>query len=211
MSRKLHGVTSPYFAVPVLATLAIIGLVGPKPAGPGRGEDAVAFLVRAGGTPAEGYVENYKTDFQFNPASPEQASLRLIFDMRSTATGSSMADRAATSEEFLDVERYPTAELSAKGAKPNGDGKYVMEGQLTLKGVTKPIRLPLSINVKDGMAALRGETTVNRLDFGLGPESYMGLILDKEVKVRFALSGLPLDGAASGKAAEASKEPVQTK
>lgn len=192
MSRKLHGVTSPYFAVPVLATLAVLGLAGPKPGGPVGEEDAVAFLVRAGGTPAEGFVENYKTDLQFNPAAPEEASLRLLFDMRSTSTGSSLADRAATSEQFLDADRYPTAELSAKGAKPNGEGKYIMDGQLTLKGVTKPIHLPLSIKIKEDAASLRGETTVNRLDFGLGPESYMGLILDKDVKVRFVLTGIPL-------------------
>ena len=211
MSRKLHGVTSPYFAVPVLATLAVLGLAGPKPGGPVGEEDAVAFLVRAGGTPAEGFIENYKTDLQFNPASPEKASLRLILDMDSTSTGSRMADRAATSEEFLDVDRYPTAELTAKGAKPNGDGKYIMEGQLTLKGITKPIHLPLSINVKDGIASLKGETTVNRFDFGLGPESYMGLVLDKDVKVRFALNHIHLHGTRSEARADASKEAIQSK
>ena len=209
MSRKLHGVTSPYFAIPVLATLAVIGL-GPKP-GPWLQEDEVAFMVRAGGVPAEGYVKNYKTDLQFNPASPEQASLRLILDMHSTSTGWSTADRAATSAEFLDADRYPTAELSAKGAKPNGDGKYIMEGQFTLKGVTKPIRLPLSIKVKDNVASLSGATTVNRLDFGLGPESYMGYPLDKDVKLQFALSGITLHGVVSEASAEASKETVQSK
>ena len=192
MSRKLHGVTSPYFVIPVLATLAVLWVAGPKPGGLRLEEDEVAFLVRAGGAPAEGYVKNYKTDLQFNPAAPEEASLRLLFDMRSTSTGSSLADRAATSEQFLDADRYPTAELSAKGAKPNGEGKYIMDGQLTLKGVTKPIHLPLSIKIKEDAASLRGETTVNRLDFGLGPESYMGLILDKDVKVRFVLTGIPL-------------------
>lgn len=192
MSSKLRGPASPLFFVPVLASLVVLGLAVP----PNRSAsscDEVAFVARAGGVPAEGTVQNYKTDVQFDPGAPEQASLRLIFDMRSTSTGSSMADRAALSEEFLDAERYPTAELTAKGAKPAGEGKYLMEGLLTLKGVTKPIQLPVSIKITEGnKAALRGETTVNRFDFGVGPESYMGLILDKDVKVRVALSDIAL-------------------
>lgn len=203
MSSTMRGPTSPVFFVPLLIAVALILYFAPPQGGSGHYNE-VAFVARAGGLPAEGAIKNYKTDFQFDPASPETASLRMTFDILSTSTGSLMADRAALSDQFLDAERYPTAELTANNAKPVGDGKYVMEGQLTLKGVTKPIRLPVSIKITEGnKAALRGEITVNRLDFGLGPETFMGFVLDNDVKVRVALSDLPVIGLPPQTAAEA--------
>ena len=81
----------------------------------------------------------------------------------------------------------------AKGAKPNGDGRYILNGQLTMKGVTKPVILPFSIEIESGVAAVKGETTINRLDFGVGPESVAGMAVDKEVKLTVDLTATRLD------------------
>jgi len=62
-----------------------------------------------------------------------------------------------------------------------------------LKGVTKPIALPFSINLAEGTAAVKAETTINRLDFGVGPESVAGLAVGKEVKLTIDLTAMRLD------------------
>ena len=147
----------------------------------------VAFEAGAGGYTAEGSVRDYKSVVQFNPNALEEASILLTLNMRSTTTGFNAGDEVALSQEFLDAERYPTAELTARGAKPNGDGKYLMDGQLTLKGVTKPVPLRLLVQIKEGAPVLRGAAALNRLDFGVGPETYKGVALDKEVKLKFSL------------------------
>jgi len=107
--------------------------------------------------------------------------------MRSTSTGYNAADEVALSEEFLDVDRHPTAVLTARCAKPNGDDKYIMDPQLMLKGVTKPVPLRLLVQFKEGTPVLRGAVAVNRLDFGVGEETYRGVALDKEMKLKFSL------------------------
>jgi polyisoprenoid-binding protein YceI len=156
----------------------------------------VAFQAGAGGYTAEGSIGDYKSVVQFNPGAPKEASILLTLNMRSTTTGSSAVDEVALSKEFLDVDRHPTAVLTASGAKPDGDGEYSMDAQLTLKGVTKPAPLHFLVQIKEGTPVLKGAAAVNRLDFGVGEETYRGVALDKEMKLKFSLVGEKLIDAA---------------
>jgi polyisoprenoid-binding protein YceI len=148
---------------------------------------AVAFEAGANGYTAEGSVSDYKSVVQFNPGAPNDASILLTLNMRSTSTGYNSVDEVALSEEFLDVNRHPTAVLTARGAKPDGDGKYSMDAQLTLKGVTKPAPVRLLVQTKEGTPVLKGAVALDRLAFGVGKETYNGVALDKEMKLRFSL------------------------
>ncbi len=184
----------------VLALLALVAgillLAGPQN-GIRPWDRDVAFEAGAGGYTAEGSVRDYKSVVKFNPDALEEALILLTLDMRSTSTGYSAADEVALSEAFLDAARHPTAELTARGAKPNGDGKYIMDAQLTLKGVTKPVPLRLLVEIKEGTPVVRGAVTVNRLDFGVGEETYKGVALDKEMKLKFSLVAERLGDAIS--------------
>ena len=184
----------------VLALLALVAgvfLLAGRQDGIRPWDRDVAFEAGAGGYTAEGSVRDYKSVVQFDPDALKEASILLTLNMRSTSTGYNAADEVALSEEFLDVDRHPTAVLAARGAKPNGDGKYLMDAQLTLKGVTKPVPLRLLVQIKEGAPVLRGAAALNRLDFGVGPETYRGVALDKEVKLRFSLVAERLSDAIS--------------
>lgn len=187
----------------VLALLALgagVVLLGGRLDGIRPWDRAVAFEAGANGYTAEGSVNDYKSVVQFNPDAPKDASILLTLNMRSTSTGYSAADEVALSEEFLDVNRHPTAVLTARGAKPDGDGKYSMDAQLTLKGVTKPAPLRLLVQTKEGTPVLKGAAAFNRLDFGVGRETYNGVALDKEMKLKFSLvAEKPADAASAPK------------
>jgi polyisoprenoid-binding protein YceI len=157
----------------------------------------ISFEAGAGGYTAEGSVRDYKGVVQFNPGALNEASILLTLNMRSTSTGYNAADEVALSEEFLDAERHPNAELTARGAKADGDGKYIMDAQLTLKGVTKPVPLRFIVKIKEGTPVLKGEAALNRLDFGVGKETYKGYALDKEMKLKFSLVAEKLSDAIS--------------
>ncbi len=181
----------------ILASVAGIVLLAGNQDGIRPWDRDVAFEAGAGGYTAEGSVRDYESVVRFNPDAPEEASILLTLDMRSTSTGYSAADEVALSEVFLDVARHPTAVLTARGAKPNGDGRYIMDAQLTLKGVTKPVPLRLLVQIKEGTPVLRGAAPVNRLDFGVGEETYKGVALDKEMKLKFSLVAEKLSNAIS--------------
>lgn len=147
----------------------------------------------SGGSGTKGTFKSYQTEIEFDPDMPEQTSVRVTLDMKSASTGAPGADETLQSEDFFDPGRYPTAVFAARGAKPDGDGRYILNGRLTLKGVTKPLLLPVSIEIAEGTAAVTGEATINRLDFGIGPESVAGLAVGKDVKLTINLTAVRLD------------------
>ena len=153
----------------------------------------VAFEASGSGYNTKGIFKDYKTEIEFDPETPEEASIRVTLDMRSASTGAADTDQTLQSEDLFDSGRHPTAEFIARGAKPDGGGKYVLNGQLTLKGVTRPVTLPFSIDIAEGIAAVKAETKINRLDFGVGPENVAGLAVDKDVKLTIDLRAMRLD------------------
>ena len=201
MSRMLprFGRRSPSRRVALLVlTASAFSFVGLQDAramewGVNPQKSEVAFEASGGGTSTKGTFKSFKTDIEFDPDTPDQASVRVRLDMRSASTGAADADETLQSADFFDPGRFPTAEFAARGAKPDGDGKYIFDGQLTLKGVTKPVTLPFSISIGEGTAVVKAETTINRLDFGVGPESVAGLAVNKEVKLTIDLTAMRLD------------------
>ena len=113
--------------------------------------------------------------------------------MSTALTGTADVDDALRSADYFNPGQFPTAQYVAKGAEPAGNGKYVLNGRLTLKGVTKPVAVPFSIDIKSGTADVTAETKINRLDFGIGPQSVAGLDIDKDVKLTISLKAVRLD------------------
>jgi polyisoprenoid-binding protein YceI len=113
--------------------------------------------------------------------------------MNSVSAGSADADQTLKSADFFNPAQFPSAQFVARGAQALGGGKYILNGRLTLKGVTKLVSLPFLIDIKGGTARVKSETTINRLDFGVGPESLAGLAIDKDVKLSIELTAVRLD------------------
>lgn len=153
----------------------------------------VGFEASGSGYTTKGTFGQYKTEIEFDPDAPEETSIRVSLDMHSASTGTSDVDSTLQGADYFDPAQYPTAEFVARGAQPAGNHKYVLNGRLTLKGVTKPLSVPFSVDIKSGTALVKAEAKINRLDFGVGPESMAGLAVDKEVKLTINLTALRLD------------------
>ncbi len=148
----------------------------------------IAFEATGGGYTTKGTFGQYRAEIEFDPDAPEQTAVRVQLNMTSAATGTADADEALKSAEFFNPVQFPTAQYVARGARSAGAGKYVLNGRLTLKGVTKPVSLPFLINIKSGTAHVTGETTINRLDFGVGQETVSGLAIGNDVKLTIDLT-----------------------
>ena len=153
----------------------------------------IAFEVSGGGNTTKGTFGQYKAEIEFDPDLPEQTTVRVLLNMNSAATGTPDADEALKSAEFFNPAQFPTAQYAARGAQALGSGRYLLNGRLTLKGVTKPVSLPFLFNIKSGTARVNAETTINRLDFGVGQETVAGLAVDNDVKLTIDLTAVRLD------------------
>ncbi|HZV21231.1 MAG TPA: YceI family protein [Hyphomicrobiales bacterium] len=153
----------------------------------------IAFEATGSGYVTKGAFKQFRSEIEFDPDTPEQTSVRVSLDVGSVTTGTADIDSALQGSDYFDPAKFPTALFVARGAKPDGEGKYILNGRLTLKGVTRPVAMPFSIDIQSGTATVKGETTINRLDFGVGPASVAGLTIDKDVKVIINLVAVRLD------------------
>ncbi|WBV60012.1 YceI family protein [Chryseobacterium camelliae] len=74
------------------------------------------------------------------------------------------------SGDFFEVEKFPTASYEITKIAPSAEGDYntVLEGNLTIKGITKPVSFKANVSVKEGMVSIATEPKdVNRDEFGV--------------------------------------------
>jgi polyisoprenoid-binding protein YceI len=116
-----------------------------------------------------GQFRSFETTFVTAP-DPLDSSVTVSIDAASVDTGNETRDADLQSERFLDVEHYPKMTFRSVSIRPSGED-YVMEGELTIRGVTRPVSLDFEVNgfgpdpyggTRAGFSA-RGE--VNRTDF----------------------------------------------
>ena len=116
----------------------------------------------------------------------------------SVNTGNEQRDAHVKAADFFDVENHPTATFVSTDVRPDGDD-YVLGGNFTLKGVTKPIDLKLEFNgVNPGMghgevAGFTATVVLNRKDFGVDidmPLETGGTVIGDKVTITLEIEAL---------------------
>ncbi|AQT79495.1 hypothetical protein B1R94_09740 [Mycolicibacterium litorale] len=119
-------------------------------------------------------------------------------DVTSVNTGNEQRDAHLRAADFFDVEKYPTATFTSTSVTADGED-YVLEGDFTLKGVTRRISLPLQYNgVNPGMghgavAGFEASVVLNRKDFGIDidmPLETGGAVVGDKVTITLEIEAL---------------------
>jgi len=76
---------------------------------------------------------------------PLKSSVTAEIDLKSITTGQDQRDEHLRSADFFEVETYPTMTYRSTGVRFE-DGNYILDGELSLKGVTKNVPLVLELN-----------------------------------------------------------------
>ena len=116
----------------------------------------------------------------------------------SVNTRNEQRDAHVRSADFFDAETYPVATFTSTGVRADG-GHYVLDGDFTLKGVTRPISLDLEFNgVNPGMghgevAGFEASVVLNRKDFGIDidiPLETGGAVVGDKVTITLEIEAL---------------------
>ena len=125
-------------------------------------------------------------------------SVSATIDVNSINTRNEQRDAHVRSADFFDAEHYPTATFVSTAVRPDGDD-YVVDGDFTLKGVTKPVSLKLEFNgVNPGMgqgavAGFEASVVLNRKDFGIDidmPLETGGTVVGDKITVTLEIEAL---------------------
>jgi polyisoprenoid-binding protein YceI len=118
-----------------------------------------------------GHFEKYTASIT-TAENPLDSHAEAEIDLSSITTNNDQRDAHLRSNDFFDTENHTKMTFRSTGIKPDGDD-FLVDGELTIRGVTKPITLNVEIggfgpdpygNTRAGFTAT---TTINRHDFGV--------------------------------------------
>ena len=129
----------------------------------------------------------------FDAAHPANSKIDASIDATTLLTHDEKRDAHIKGADFLDVEKYPKITFVSKQVVPDGKYQWKVTGDLTFRGVTKPVTLDVEsapAEAKDPWGNLRSgasaETVIKRSDFGLvfnAPLETGGFMLSDEVHI----------------------------
>ena len=123
--------------------------------------------------------------------NPEDSTVVATIDVSSVNTNQKDRDNHLRTSDFFAIDEYPTMEYRSTGIRQDGD-EFVLDGELTLRGVTKPVTLRGEFGgiITDGYgqtkAGASGSTKINRKDFGVNWNTALeggGFTLGDEVTI----------------------------
>jgi polyisoprenoid-binding protein YceI len=133
---------------------------------------SVHFVIKNFGIKVGGDFSGLKGTIRFDPANPGSSSFDVTIDANTIDTDNGSRDGHLRKEEYFNVAKYKTIHFkSTKVVKSTNAGRYYIYGDLTIKGVTKPIEFGFGATSKDAGYVFDGEFTINRRDFGIGGSS----------------------------------------
>jgi polyisoprenoid-binding protein YceI len=146
----------------------------------------------------EGGFRDYSGDISYDPDHPESSSVKILIQAGSIDTRIDGRDRVLRSDDFLDVERYPSLTFASTAVVPESGGMLNVTGDLTIRGVTRQITVPVKLlgtKTMQGYGEFAGFDavfTIDRTEFGVNGSRWSGgnLILSKEVTIHLAIGGI---------------------
>jgi polyisoprenoid-binding protein YceI len=120
-----------------------------------------------------GTFNDFSGTVVYDPADPQSWQVDATIQATSIDTGEPKRDEHLRTDAFFDVAKFPTLAFKSTGVTANKDGTFLLTGDLTMHGVTKPVTLSLEVNgtIKDPWGTTKAGFTatgrLNRADFGL--------------------------------------------
>ena len=122
---------------------------------------------------------------------PLDSSVEVTVEMASVDTHDEGRDNHLRTNDFFDVEHFPTMHFRSTSVRPDGDD-HVVVGELTIKDVTRTVELPLEFNGVSvdpwggTRAGFSASLEINRKDYGVefnAPIEGGGVLVGEKVKI----------------------------
>jgi len=159
----------------------------------------IEFRAKATFAKADGVFREWDAELRMPGDTLEGASLRLKLNTESVTTGNGTKDKEIKSKNFFDVKVFPDIQFISTKVSPGPDAfKFVMDGDMTLRGITKPVTLTILAHpVAAGHQLIEGQIAFNRRDFGMTHNVPFNKVAD-EVEVEIRLNVVSGATAAEG-------------
>lgn len=143
----------------------------------------------------QGRFNHFSGDFDYDEANPANNAVKFEIDVSSLDSNHAERDKHLRSDRFFDASKFPKMTFVSTAWEDQGDGKAILKGKFTLRGVTKNI----SINVsqigggKDPWGGFRrgfeGVTTLHLSDYNMKEAAILGPVAE-DVQIWLSIEGV---------------------
>lgn len=132
------------------------------------GTSKLTFTTSQSGAVFTSVFETFETQIWFHADDLAQSKVIATIDMFSAETGDMESTSALTEKDWFHAEAFPYAVFETTQFTQLGADTYEAAAKLTLRGVSKDIVLPFTLNIENGQAHMQGQITLNRADYNVG-------------------------------------------
>ncbi len=188
--------------VPVAADAFQASAVGAMAWNVDANHTEVNFSVNHFFTPVTGSFDDFEVILEYDAKNPENSTVEARIRVASVNTGNAKRDDHLRSADWFEAEKYPYMTFKSTSVKSNGHGGLLARGQLTIKGVSHEVELPITLlgtqQIPEKMQAMLGgskevasfkaSTAVERGEFGIGVGSWAAtMVVGSEVGIEILL------------------------
>ena len=150
-------------------------------------ESSLGFVATYNGAEVTGKFASWTSSITFDPQKLDAASATVEIDMASYTISDAYLQAQAEGSDGFSLASFPTASFESTGFREDTSG-FIMDGVLTLRGISVPLSIPFSFKQDGDTARVSGSASLDRTAFGIGAsgapdESW----LKKAVSVRLDL------------------------
>jgi polyisoprenoid-binding protein YceI len=164
----------------------------------------IGFVARhAMVTKVRGSFNEFEGSGYFDADQPENSRLELVIKAASIDTRNADRDGHLRSNDFFAMDEYPEITFRSTSVERTGDAEYRVTGDLTIKGVTKPVTVDFDYTgaavdpFGNQRIGLEGTTTINRKEWGVNwnaPLEAGGVLVSEKVTLEFEVSAVRTEG-----------------
>ena len=128
----------------------------------------IGFTTKMLGVKVEGKFKGFQGIINFNPDELEKATISGTVESATIDTDNSLRNtHLKEKSDFFEVIKFPKLKMSSSKIEKSAEG-YIGIFNLTIKSITKTLKIPFTVNINNEKAVFKGSTKVNRKEWNLG-------------------------------------------
>jgi polyisoprenoid-binding protein YceI len=147
----------------------------------------LSFTYNQMGSRVYGTFSKFVGVLDFDTDRPEDAQARLTIDLDSIELESTDAKAELQKPAWFDTATYPEGTFESTGVKDLGNNRYLITGNLTLRGLTREVQVPVLLKADNAIGIFDGELTLKRDDFNMGEGELADSVVSNEISIRFRM------------------------